>query len=144
VVIKIFKVILLSFIILVVVSMQPVPKGEVDAEAITIEIEEDLVEEIEEPFEPQTYICDLWREECNMALAIAMAESNINCNALGINYNGSADFSVFQINSAHIKRFGLETIASCKSNIDTAYTLWKESGWGIWSAYNNGRYKMFL
>jgi hypothetical protein len=92
----------------------------------------------------EKYICEKWGlVECRTALAIAEAESNLNCNAFNVNTNGSVDFSIFQLNSVHLKKGGewtLENMANCKKNVDLAYQLWTEQGWEPWVAYLSNAY----
>ncbi len=86
------------------------------------------------------YICQKFGlENCKIALAVAKAESGLNCNAVNINKNGTADIGVFQLNTVHLNKNGwsLEKMGGCYSNVDLAYQLWLEQGWGAWVAYTN-------
>lgn len=70
----------------------------------------------------------------NQALQIAFCESKWNTEAY--NYNSqsdlSSDFKVFQINSVHVSRYGTDFMYDWKANVDTAYKIYKQSGWGPW------------
>lgn len=92
----------------------------------------------------EKYICEKFGlMDCKTALAVAKAESNLNCNAFNVNSNGSVDFSIFQLNSVHLKKGGewtLENMANCYKNVDLAYELWTQQGWEPWSAYLNKAY----
>ena len=92
----------------------------------------------------EKYICDKFGVmDCKIALSIAKAESNLNCNAFNINTNGSVDLGIFQLNSVHLKKGGEWTLANmsdCEKNVDLAYQLWTEQGWHVWSAFLNGSY----
>ena len=103
-----------------------------------IEVIEGLDTDIEK------YICDKWGVvECRTALAIAEAESNLDCNAYNTNTDGSVDLSIFQLNSVHLKKGGewtLENMSNCKKNVDLAYEMWLEQGWEPWSAFLNESY----
>lgn len=91
-----------------------------------------------------TYICEKWGVvECKTALAVAKAESGMRCDALNVNDDGSVDFSVFQLNSVHLKKGGewtLENMANCHKNVDLAYGMWLEQGWSPWVAFLSGSY----
>lgn len=92
----------------------------------------------------EKYICDKWGiADCKMALAVAKAESGLNCDAVNTNTNGTADLSVFQLNTTHLKKGGEWTLANmgdCYKNVDLAYELWKEQGFSPWVAFNSGAY----
>ena len=92
----------------------------------------------------EKYICEKFGVmDCKIALAVAKAESGLNCNAININTNGTVDFSTFQLNSVHIKKGGewtLANMADCYKNVDLAYELWTEQGWTPWVAYLNNSY----
>lgn len=72
------------------------------------------------------------------------AESGCNPSAdnTGLNYDGSNDKGLMQINSIHVAS-GLigdaERLDPVK-NIRAAYSIYLGSGWSAWSAYNNGAY----
>lgn len=92
----------------------------------------------------EKYICDKFGVmDCKIALAVAKAESGLNCNAVHINNNGTVDLSIFQLNTVHLKKGGDWTLANmgdCKKNVDLAYELWEAQKWEPWSAYLNGSY----
>jgi hypothetical protein len=102
----------------------------------------DYPDDIDTPLEQ--YICNKFGVmDCKIALAVAKAESGLNCDAYNINNNGSVDLSVFQLNSVHLKKGGewtLENMANCYKNVDLAYELWREQGWEPWVAYKNNSY----
>ena len=92
--------------------------------------------------------------EDKMAVAIMIAESGENPNALGHNVNGTIDFSLFQINETHINQFSLVQLADPYQNIDSAYKIW-DSGdgvegngagdWRQWETFNSGRwYQIYI
>ena len=91
-------------------------------------------------------------ESYRFALAIARAESNMNCNAVGIN-EGSADLGLFQVNTLWLKHFDLAQLATCQGNIDAAYFIWdrgdgeegnNKGSWNPWVTAKNGAYLNFL
>ena len=73
----------------------------------------------------EKYICEKFGVmDCKTALAVAKAESNLNCNAFNVNTNGSVDFGIFQLNSVHLKKGGewtLTNMSDCEKNVDLAY-----------------------
>lgn len=77
------------------------------------------------------YICTKsW--DCRTAVAVAYAESGLNCGAK----SPTGDHGVMQLHG--------QAIYDCRANIDRAYEMYKRRGWQPWSAYKNGRYKRFL
>ena len=91
-------------------------------------------------------------ENYKIALSIAMAESKMNCNAVGINEN-SADLGLFQVNTLWLKDYDLVQLADCKGNIDAAYRIWdrgdgeegnNKGSWNPWTTAKNGAYLKFL
>ena len=94
----------------------------------------DIAEYIVEKFGPT---------QASVALAVAKAESGMREDAININTNGTIDVGVYQINyQSHKNREAcqLKKLVDAKSNVDCAYELWKEQGWGIWVAYANSSY----
>jgi hypothetical protein len=99
-------------------------------------------------------IYELWGiENYRIAIAVARAESNLNCNAFHINDNGSADFSIFQVNSLWIKNYSLAEVADCERNIEIAHEIWDrgdgtlgndKGSWSPWVAAKNGAFLKFL
>lgn len=97
----------------------------------------------------EAHIQRLWGERANIAIAIAKAESGMNCKAVnGSNSNGSIDRGLFQINSIH--NYNVSDLFDCHKNIDIAYKIylqkqsWTGDGFQAWSVYNNKRYLKFL
>lgn len=77
------------------------------------------------------YICTKsW--DCRTAVAVAYAESGLNCGAK----SPTNDHGVMQLHG--------QAIYDCRANIDRAYEMYKRRGWQPWSAYKNGKYKKFL
>lgn len=74
------------------------------------------------------------RHTIKKMIDIAYGESGLRWNAHNKNTNGSEDFGVFQINSVHTKRFGEEFKNDYKANIQVAYALYKQQGFGPWVA----------
>jgi hypothetical protein len=78
------------------------------------------------------------------AVAVAMAESSMNCEATNANTNGTVDLSVMQVNSVHKNRYKLADMADCEKNVEIASDLVAEQGWGIFSTVNNGAYLRYM
>lgn len=88
-----------------------------------------------------------WNQQ--VAFAVMKAE-NTGCNPAkdnaGLNYDGSVDYGLFQVNSIHADMVGgnLDALRDPATNIDTAYKIYSGSGWRAWSTYNNGKYLSYL
>ena len=101
----------------------------------------DAIVEKEDDKDLAKYICDKFGAvECKTALAVAKAESGMDCNAIHLNTNGSVDFSVYQINSVHLNKYTLADLADCRKNVDIAYEMWSAQGWNPWVAYTTEAY----
>jgi hypothetical protein len=79
------------------------------------------------------------------AVAIALAESGGNPDAVGTNTNGSKDYGLFQINDGHKDLFNEFTWNDPNDNARMASRVYKDSGFNAWTGtYTNGKYKTFL
>jgi len=76
------------------------------------------------------------------------AESGCNPNAdnSGLNYDGSNDKGLLQINSIHIQSglIGDAERLIPELNIKAAYAIYSGSGWSAWSAFNSGKHLQFM
>ena len=79
-----------------------------------------------------------WNVE--VMLAIMMAESSCNPNALNTNSDGSNDSGLFQINSIHKK----PNRENPETNVRYAYQIYKSQGLNAWVAYTNKSYLKFM
>lgn len=79
-----------------------------------------------------------WNVE--VMLAIMMAESSCNPNALNTNSDGSNDSGLFQINSIHKK----PNRENPELNVRYAYQIYKSQGLNAWVAYTNKIYLKFM
>lgn len=88
------------------------------------------------------YICEVFGDQCPIALAVARAESGMRSDAYNFNTNGTLDFGVMQVNSVHWGKEGcfISDLTDPYKNVDCAYKIYLSSGWGAWSAVNNGSY----
>lgn len=77
------------------------------------------------------------------AVAVAKAESSLNCGAIGDRSLNPKSYGLFQIR-AFKGRAPVEHLLDCKKNIQEAKKLKDTQGWRIWSAYTSGKYKKFL
>lgn len=85
--------------------------------------------------------------DVSIAIAICRAESGGNANAVNqSNYDGSNDKGLFQLNSCHVASglIGDNERFDPAKNVETAYKIYRSSGWSAWSAFNNGSYRRFL
>lgn len=105
---------------------------ETDKKAVSKVEDKDLAE----------YICSKdWN--CEVALAVATAESGMRADSVNLNNGHSLDVGIFQINlKYHGKKEGcsLADLADKYKNVDCAYSIWKQQGWNPWVAYTNGMY----
>lgn len=76
----------------------------------------------------------IFGNKADEAIKIFTCESSLIPNALNINTNGSVDGGLAQINSVHVKRFGLSYLGNPIENIKVAYELFKEQGWRPWES----------
>jgi hypothetical protein len=108
-----------------------------------------LIAEAEQP-ELAQYICDKWGPvHCPTALAVAKAESGMRED--GVNSNDGSprniDVGIFQINlkyHGHKPGCSLKELADAYTNVDCAFSLWQEQGWGIWVAYTRNMHLAHL
>jgi hypothetical protein len=78
------------------------------------------------------------------AVAVSMAESGMNCNAVGVNV-GSADLGLFQLNSKfQLPKGNLKDFGDCDKNMEFAANLVAEQGWRVFSSVNSGAYLKFM
>lgn len=125
------------------------------AHAISEEETTEVVVEVIPNEEVKVYegVCSEWYELVSQydwnieeALAIMKAESNCQANAFNgtINYDGSWDAGLFQVNSIHGKE--KDWLMIPENNVQEAYNVYLRAGrsWTPWSVYNNGRYLNFL
>lgn len=84
----------------------------------------------------------------DIAIAVMMAESMCNANAVNDNPN-TGDYSVglFQINligNLAKDRPSEAKLKDARFNVEYAYKMYQSSGWKPWSAFKNGSYKKYL
>lgn len=96
---------------------------------------------------PKTAIEDLicqkdW--DCQTAIAVAKAESGLNCKALNKNNNHTIDSGIFQVNSVHKQKYQGKDILDCQTNIDIAYQIYKAQGWSPWVTWQKGKHLAFM
>ena len=95
-------------------------------------------------------ICEKFGKDCKMALAISQAENGTReCARIAYNKHKdgkvSSDIGIFQINyESHKNKANIHELTDCKTNIEIAYQIYKQSGWTPWTTYNTGAYKKFL
>jgi hypothetical protein len=83
----------------------------------------------------ERYLCQVFGQECKNALMIQHLENGTEqCDRFHINSNGTIDVGFMQINSIHLKKgYTLTDLADCHKNIEIAYQIYKDSGWGAWT-----------
>jgi hypothetical protein len=87
-------------------------------------------------------IADVFGDEYRLAIAVAMAESELKPDAVNVNSDGSRDIGIFQINERH--GWSEEDLFDWSTNISIAKYLRDRSGWSTWAAYNNETYRRYL
>lgn len=82
------------------------------------------------------------------AVAIALAESSGNPQALGDTGIGEGSFGLWQINSYYHPEFGPDftTLYDPQVNANAAYSVYRASGnsFKAWSTFNNGAYVAYV
>ncbi len=105
---------------------------------------DDIVKASVEPTIAQK-ICLKFKDRCEVAVAVATAESNLRADAVGVNDNGTTDIGIYQINFQTHKNkteCSLDKIATVDGNIDCAYRIYMDNGGSFtpWVAFNSGAY----
>lgn len=80
--------------------------------------------------------------DATVAVAVALAESGGNTNAHAT--KGEDSRGLWQINVAAHPQLGSSNLYDPAVNAQAAFGIWKTSGWGPWSAHNNGSYLLFM
>lgn len=93
--------------------------------------------------EIEKLICDVFGDDCEIAIAVAKAESGLRCDAHGDRHLSPSSYGVFQIR-AFEGRPPIEELTNCEANIRYAKFMYDRQGWGPWSAYTNGSYLGFI
>jgi phosphomevalonate kinase len=91
---------------------------------------QEMIDYIIKTFEPEGSLVVF------QALEIAQCESHWRPNAYHYNTNTTGDYGLFQINSVHVFRYGTGFMYDWKKNVDTAYKIYKSSGWNPWVCWN--------
>ena len=107
-----------------------------DAKNDTTQVVSDKEKTVEEK------ICETFKDNCKLMIAIAHAESGMNAKAINHNRNGSVDCGLFQVNSIH--GVSCQDLFDVDTNLKVAKKIYDKQGLQAWSAYNNGSYKKFL
>jgi hypothetical protein len=77
-----------------------------------------------------------------VAVAVAGAESGWRPNATHLNDDGSTDFGEWQINSVHVDLLATGDWADPYSNARMAHSVWASSGWGAWTTFTSGAFRL--
>lgn len=73
--------------------------------------------------------------------AIALAESRGKVDAKHTNSDGSIDYGLLQVNSVH--GYDPNCLLQAECNIDKAHEVWLKQGYGAWTTFNTGAYKLW-
>ncbi len=94
-----------------------------------------------EPSDPVQIIHEVFGPDAPTALAIAQAESGLNC---GID-SPTSDSGLFQIHMpVHLEKFAGRSPYDCRANAEVAKQIYDASGWNPWVVYTNGSWRKYL
>lgn len=79
-----------------------------------------------------------------IAVAIALAESGGNENAVHKNSNGTTDYGAWQINSVHATLLAGKNPYDLQQNADMAYAIYLQSNFTPWTTYRSNAYAQYL
>ncbi len=133
--------------IITVILKKPVEIKERKLEVTQIVNIVEQIPELEDLTPIEEYICEKWGVyHCQTALAVSRAESGMREDAFNINSNNTIDVGIFQINSVHFKKEGcsLKDLVDQYKNVDCAYEIYEDSGWGAWVSYTNSSFTQHL
>ncbi len=89
-----------------------------------------------------------WGSDLNSAVAVALAESGGNPNALGDIGIGQGSFGLWQINSKYHPEYGPDftLLYDPQTNANAAYSVYARAGYNFqpWSTYKSGAYLAFV
>lgn len=88
-------------------------------------------------------IRDKWDDETeDIAVAIAMAESHHNPQAVGDHHMPAPSVGLFQINQYYHPHY--DNLTDAQTNITAAKEIYEASGFRAWSTYKNGAYLQYM
>lgn len=109
--------------------------------SVTVEQSTQAVAPSREPSDPITIIREVFGPDAPMALAIAQAESGLDCGIDSL----TSDSGLFQIHlPVHLEKFGGRSVYDCRANAEVAKQIFDAQGWNPWVAFTNGAYRRFL
>ncbi len=82
------------------------------------------------------------KKDLPVAIAVALAESGGNTSAHAT--SGEDSRGAWQINVRAHPELATLDLYNLNVNAQAAYGIWKKSGWGPWSAHNNGSYLLYM
>ncbi|MDW7730778.1 MAG: transglycosylase SLT domain-containing protein [Bacillota bacterium] len=104
-------------------------------------LERIAVEAEQSPYE--TVICEVFKNECDIAVAVAKAESNLNPEVIGDRHLAKPSIGLFQINQIW-HDYSTEDLMNPEFNIKIAKQIRDSGGWERWTTYRTGAYLNFL
>jgi hypothetical protein len=86
------------------------------------------------------------KDNCQTAVAVAMAESSGSCSAQNTNSDSyrSTDRGLWQINDHWHPECSDSCAYDCACNAKCAVTVWQGSGWSAWNTYKTGAHSKYL
>lgn len=86
-----------------------------------------------------------WRgTDLTVAIAVALAESGGNPAAHATVGEDSRGLWQINVSPAAHPELASQNLYDPDTNAAAAYGIWKRSGWGPWSAHNNGSYLLYM
>lgn len=80
------------------------------------------------------------KQAAPIASAIAMAESGGNSGATCVDWDGTTDRGLWQINSSN----GAGSSYDVATNVRAAVAMYNQRGWTPWTTYSSGAYRQFM
>jgi len=86
------------------------------------------------------------KDNCQTAVAVAMAESSGNCGATHQNSDShsSIDRGLWQINSYWHPECSANCALDCACNAGCAVSVWQSSGWSAWATWKAGAHSKYM
>jgi hypothetical protein len=84
------------------------------------------------------------KDNCQTAVAVALAESSGDCNARYVNSPDSIDRGLWQINNYYHPDCSDSCAYDCACNAKCAVNVWQSSGWNAWATYKAGKHQPYM
>lgn len=86
------------------------------------------------------------KDNCQTAVAVAMAESSGDCSNRHVNSDSyhSTDRGLWQINDHWHPECSDSCAYDCNCNAKCAVNVWQSSGWSAWNTYKTGAHQKYM